>query len=150
MKEVIQKIVDLKEQVENREGYYRKQIRELEGLKNDYTHILELGDLDAIQMMKMSSIFRQKLRERRTAINRLNELKKWGKVFRKHEQFFNDLKSVLGQNSDSEEEKCYYARSELGQILIDEYSKIDDDLVVSPQEEEITELKEVLEGKFNV
>lgn len=150
MENVMSKIVELRKELEKREKFYREKLDQFKGLRNDYNHLLELGNLDAISIMKVSSIYRKKLRERRQYKDKLLKIKKFNGVFNKHKDFFQELDYVLNKENENEaEDRKYFARSEIGQELINEFACEGDGLVTSPDTNDIEKLKITLENKTN-
>lgn len=144
MKRVMENVVDLYKSMKEREKELSDKVDELNSLQNDFNHILELGSLDAIEIMKMSSFYRKQLRLRRDYLEELSEIRRYLGVFKKHSDFFQELEYVSKKEVD--EEKRYYARSTIGQKLIDEYCSDKDDLMKSPGIDEFRELKQVMES----
>lgn len=130
---------------------YLDRERELAGLKRDIYHIYELCDLDTVDLVKVSEIYSEKLKERREVIDNKRMMGRFKALFdKKYGDLIDELLYVVEKTEeDKNKDRRYYAKSELGQDLIDEFSTIEDDLVKSPSDEDLEGLKS-LEKKFNV
>ena len=146
-KEWVHNIISYFDNVKEEYSFYKNQDKQLDGLKVDIRHILEFASLNAVDMVQLTSLFKKKLIERREVINRKKVLCRLHGVFKKYEDFKQELEYVLSKiEQDINKEKSYYAKSDLGQQLIDRYSTEEDDLVKSLSEGQLGELKEVLEN----
>jgi hypothetical protein len=124
--------------------------KELAGVKRDIRHIYELGDLDSVDFVKLSEVYTENLRERREVIKSKRVLTRIKVLIQKKYPDIKDEMSYVMKEiiKDKNKERNYYAKSSLGQELIDEFSNIDDDLITSPSKDDLKGLKE-LERKFN-
>lgn len=144
----IEKLVNITKDLDKDYYEYKERLKELEGVKNDIRHIYELSNLNAVEMVQIASVYRKKLRERREVKDNLHTLNTLKGVIDKHKDAFQELEYVLTKlNSRVTKEKQYFARSALGQELIDTYSKEGDDLTKTPNKDDLEKLKQVVEGK---
>jgi len=134
--------IDVIESLIEDDEKYREDIDELDGLKKDIRHIYEFGGIDAIDMMKLASVFRNKLKERRSLLDNHKIIKRIIGIINNNCSF--SVKDIKNEISNVEKEisqdRNYFARSELGQALINEFSSDGDDLVTTANEEELQEL----------
>lgn len=130
---------------------FKEKERELAKIKKDIRHIYELCELDTVDMINLSEVYRDKLRERREVIKNKRMLNRINHLFKKkYSNFIEEMSYVIEKvDDDFNRDKSYYAKSRFGQLLIDKYSDYRDDLVCSPSESDLEDLKS-LENKFNV
>ena len=145
--EKIKNILKFKEKVKNKQEKIQKRITELNRLKVDIYHILAHGNLDAIKIMLLSSIFRKRLQERAKLKDEKRDLAKLLKVFEEYESFFDDLENVLfsiSQSRKGREDRCYTPRSEEGKELINRFCNKEDGFNVLATKEQIKRLQEAM------
>lgn len=145
-KEILGDILNYLDLLKNEYKHYKKEQKNFKGLNEDIEHIIELGDLDAIQLMLLVSESRQLLRERRIAIDNYQVLREINNIIddefiSKVEELYKNINYLINKKND----RKYGARSKIGQPLIDKYSKGNDDLVVSVNDDQLEDLKEQLE-----
>ena len=138
-------MLNMFDMVEEEMDYMNKQNDELRGLKNDVNHILELANLNAVQLVKIASVYSEKLNKRREVIDNRKYIRVIYNLFNKYEDFIKDTNKALQELRKQKREhskRKYYARSEFGQQLIDQFSKESDDLVKSVTKDDLQKLQE--------
>lgn len=145
-KDILETIISYIELIHNEYEFHDNQKDELTKAKEDIRHIKELGNLDAIELMLLTSKERKILRERRKSLDNSKILRVLMDVL--DEDLLNKLEGVLKQINykiNELSDRKYYAKSKTGQKLIDKYSKDNDDLVTS--DVNLGKLKHSLEEK---
>ena len=145
-KEILEDILNNLDLLKNEYEYYKKEKEKLNDVHKDGRHIIEIANMDAIDMMTFTSKYRKKLRKRRKVIDNYQILRKIIKTF--DDDFIEDTKKLykkINYKIDAKNNRKYQARSKEGQELIDEFSKENDDLVKSPNKDDLEELKNKME-----
>lgn len=148
--EVLTDMLNYFDNINNQYKYYQQRKQEFEDFDKDVRHIYELADIDAIDMMKLASEYRKLTKERRNILDYNRYLCCMHGLFEKHKDFFQEIEYVLGQLKKIENEnenRKYYAKSKVGQQLIDKFSKKTDCLVTTPDESKLLKLKDAIEMK---
>ena len=141
----LQDFADYLSGIEDRHNELVAEYRQLNFLNTDVRHLLELGKIDAIDMMKISSVYRKKLKRRREVSNKKDVWLELRDFFERNSKLIKQLEDVVKNIRSLKREKNkaqYYAKSKFGQKLIDEFSEEEDDLIQSVKEEDLYKLKE--------
>ncbi|MFW5962234.1 MAG: hypothetical protein ACOCQR_01285 [bacterium] len=152
MSKAIYDMIDFLDHIKTVYENNKADIKEYNLLRCDYDHILELASLNAVQKSQLSRERTDMLRIRRIKKDQNKYYKPIYEVFKKHSDLKKALsKALLEINETKEflEKRQYKARTKKGQELINKYSKPNDDLVTSAKPQEIKNLKEEIENRFN-
>ena len=147
---------------ENIQSYKDKINNEIEELKelntnynniiNDIYHIYGLAKLDSIEIMKIASMFKDKMKKRFKYKDKYKVLKIIKRQINKDKEFFRNLQGAIDKSKQKINEfdtRGYIPRTDFGKMLVDEFSKDDDDLRKGVTREQIDRLKNNIETKVS-